>query len=339
MRQSSNRECRWLTGPTGKAFRTVSRKALPFLCATLGLIVALSAVSLSAQSSISSFAGRWDLTLANTSGSLPSWIDVSQDQGRVKVVLVGLTDHATPLAQAEIKNGNLVFVSPAGQEGFPVDTTYTLKPAGDHLAGTVTNSEHKWTLTAKRAPALKRHTTVRWGKPVPLFNGKNFAGWTFRDPSKASSWKIEGGDLVSTGRGSELISKAKFRDFKLHVEFNAGPQSNSGIYLRGRYEVQIETNSASEPPSHHTGGVYGFLDPTPEQPRASGKWQTFDITLIGRTVTVVQNGVTIIDHKEIPGITGGALDSNEGLRGPIYLQGSEEGRVAFRNIVLTPAKD
>jgi hypothetical protein len=108
--------------------------------------------------------------------------------------------------------------------------------------------------------------------------------------------------------------------------------------LRGRYEVQIETDSASEPPSHHTGGVYGFLDPIPEQPRKADQWQSFDITLVGRTVTVVQNGVTVIDHKEIPGITGGALDSNEALPGPIYLQGSEVGRVAFRNIVITPAQ-
>ena len=340
MRQASTGDRQRFIGRREGSDCSVSCKRIrPFLSTTLGLLVALSAVSLAAQKSIQSFVGRWDLTLTNSSGSLPSWIDVSQDHGQVKVVLVGLTDHATPLAQAEIKNGSLVFVSPAGQEGFPVDTTYTLRPAGDHLAGTVTNSEHKWSLTAKRAPALKQHTVAQWGKPIRLFDGKDFAGWTFRDPSKAGSWKIEGGDLVSTGRGSELISKAKFKDFKLHVEFNAGPQSNSGIYLRGRYEVQIETNSASEPPSHHTGGVYGFLDPTPEQPRVADKWQSFDITLIGRTVTVVQNGITIIDHKEIPGITGGALDSHEGLPGPIYLQGSEEGRVTFRNVILTPAKD
>lgn len=340
MRQGSNRERQRLIVQIERECRAVSHKgAKPFVSAALGLFVALSAASLAAQNSTPSFAGRWDLTLTNSSGNLPSWIDVSQDHGRVKVVLVGITDHATPLAQAEIENGSLVFVSPAGQEGFPVDTTYTLKPTGDHLAGTVTNSEHKWSLTAERAPALKRQTVAHWGKPIRLFDGKDFAGWTFRDPSKASSWKIEGGDLVSTGHGSDLIGKIKFRDFKLHVEFNAGPQSNSGVYLRGRYEVQIETNSASEPPSHHTGGVYGFLDPTPEQPRVAEKWQTFDITLMGRTVTVVQNGITIIDHKEIPGITGGALDSNEGLPGPIYLQGSEDGRVSFRNLILTPAKD
>jgi hypothetical protein len=87
-----------------------------------------------------------------------------------------------------------------------------------------------------------------------------------------------------------------------------------------------------------TGGVYGFLAATPEQPRRPGEWQTYDITLVGRVVTVVQNGQTIIDKQEIPGITGGALDSHEGLPGPIYLQGSEDGHVAFRNILITAGK-
>jgi hypothetical protein len=134
------------------------------------------------------------------------------------------------------------------------------------------------------------------------------------------------------------MSDAKFQDFKLHMEFNCGKDANSGVYLRGRYEVQIETESESEPPSHHTGGVYGFLAPSPELPRKADTWQTFDITLIGRRVTIVQNGQTIVDQKEIPGITGGALNSDEASPGPIYLQGSEKGHVAFRNIVVTPAK-
>ena len=151
-------------------------------------------------------------------------------------------------------------------------------------------------------------------------------------------WKVENGNLVSPGNGPELINDSKFEDFKLHVEFNCGATSNSGVYLRGRYEVQVETDSIEEPPSHHMGGVYGFLAPSPEQPRKPGEWQSFDITLLGRWITVVQNGQTIIDHKEIPGITGGALDSHEELPGPIYLQGSEKGHVAYRSIVITPAE-
>lgn len=75
----------------------------------------------------------------------------------------------------------------------------------------------------------------------------------------------------------------------------------------------------------------------PEQPRNADAWHTYDITLVGRRLTVVLNGATVIDNQEIPGITGGALNSREGDPGPIYLQGSEKGHVAFRNIVVTPA--
>ncbi len=185
--------------------------------------------------------------------------------------------------------------------------------------------------------------TPEWGKPITLFNGRDITGWRFSDPSGARSWKVEEGTLVSPGRGANIMTISKFDDFKLHVEFNCAPKSNSGVYLRGRYadlkwlEVQIETDSEEEPPSHHTGAVYGLLAPSPELPRRSGEWQSFDITLVGRTITVVQNGQTVIDHQEIPGIKGAALDRHE-VPGPLYLQGGEDGRVAFRNIVITPAQ-
>jgi hypothetical protein len=171
-----------------------------------------------------------------------------------------------------------------------------------------------------------------------LFSGKDLSGWKASDPNATPVWKVENGTLVSPGRGAELISEAKFEDFKLHVEFNCAKGSNSGIYLRGRYELQIEDDPEPEGPTMRTGGVYGFLAASPERPRKPGEWQTYDITLLGRTVTVVQNGQIIINNQEIPGITGGALDSHEGLPGPIYLQGTEAGHVAFRNITITPAK-
>src|SRR4029077_1640724 len=171
--------------------------------------------------------------------------------------------------------------------------------------------------------ALKRSGTPKWGKPTSLFDGKSLSGWTMSKSSASSVWKVENGDLITPGEGPELISDAKFQDFKLHVEFNCGPNSNSGVYLRGRYEVQIETDSASDAPSQRMGGGYSFLAPSPEPARAPDQWQTYDITLVGRIITVVLNGTTIIDGKEIPGITGGALDSHEELPGPVYLQGTE----------------
>ncbi len=279
--------------------------------------------------SVESFLGRWDLTLKAPDREYPSWLELRQEGGQLKAEMVGRWGNARQLPKVEILNGRLTFVSPKEEEE---------RSEGKILSGTVNGPNGTtWKWTGQKAPSLKRSSAPKWGKPIPLFNGKDLTGWKMAGPG-TTVWKVENGNLVSPGNGPELINDSKFEDFQLHVEFNCGPTSNSGVYLRGRYEVQVETDSIEEPPSHHMGGVYGFLAPSPEQPRIPGEWQSFDITLVGRWITVVQRGHTIIDNKEIPGITGGALDSHEELPGPIYLQGSEKGRVAYRSIVITPAE-
>jgi hypothetical protein len=289
--------------------------------------------------SAKAFLGRWDLTLQAPERDYPSWLELSEEGGQLKARMVGRWGNARPLPKAELSNGHLKFVSPKEEEGRSEDMVFEGTLASEKISGTVTGpSGTKWHWTGVRAPALKRAGAPKWGSPIILFNGKDLTGWRMDNPRTSKVWKVEDGNLVTPGEGPELINEFKFGDFKLHVEFNCGPTSNSGVYLRGRYEVQIETDSIEEPPSHHMGGVYGFLSPSPELPRKPGEWQSFDITLIGRTITVVQNGRTIIDNQEIPGITGGALDSHEELPGPIYLQGSEKGRVAYRSIVITPAE-
>ena len=300
--------------------------------------LAISVAGAIAQPLAKAMLGPWDITITTPAAELPSWIEVSEDQGSPKIVMVGITDHATPLKTASVKGTDIEFVSPKGEEGFPADMTFKGRLASGHLTGTVAGPAGTvWQWKGVPAPALKRVSPPIWGKPISLFNGKDLTGWVPRNPGQGGAWKAENGELVKDGNGSDLLNTQKFQDFKLHIEFNCGANANSGVFLRGRYEVQVETESAKEPNSHHTGGVYGFLDPVPEQPRKSDVWQTFDITLVGRTVTVVQNGITVIDHKEIPGITGGALDSHEALPGPIYLQASEVGRVSYRNILITPA--
>ena len=126
-----------------------------------------------------------------------------------------------------------------------------------------------------------------------------------------------------------------FSDFKLHVEFRYPHGGNSGVYLRGRYEVQIEDSKGKDPGRHFFSALYGLLPPNEIVAKDAGEWQSFDITLVGRMITVVANGVTVICDQEIPGITGGALDSHETEPGPIYLQGDHQP-IEFRNIVLTP---
>ncbi len=290
------------------------------------------------SSSVQAFLGRWDLTLKAPGREYPSWLELRQDAGQLQAEMVGRWGNARPLPKAELSNGHLTFVSPKEEEDRPEDMVFEGTLVGANLSGTVTGPNGtSWQWTGQKAPALKRSSAPKWGKPIPLFNGKDLSGWKMEGPG-TTVWKVENGDLVSPGNGPELINDSKFTDFKLHVEFNCAATANSGVYLRGRYEVQIETDSIEEPPSHHMGGVYGFLAASPELPRKPGEWQNFDITLVGRWITVVQNGQTIIDNKEIPGITGGALDSHEELPGPIYLQGSEKGHVAYRSIVITPAE-
>ena len=217
-----------------------------------------------ASGSVEPFVGRWDLSIKTPTVELPSWIEVSEEQGQPQVVMVGVSEHATPLAKVEIKDGELEFLSPKGEEGFTDDTLFKGKLVDDVLVGTTNGpGGASWQWTGRRAPALEHNGAPQWGTPVSLFNGKDFTGWKFSDLTRASSWTVEHGTLVSNGKGAEIISDSKFEDFKLHLEFNCGPKSNSGVYLRGRYEVQVENDSAEEPPSHHMGGVYGFLAPTP----------------------------------------------------------------------------
>ena len=284
------------------------------------------------------FLGRWDLTLKASDHEYPSWLELRQEGGQLKAQMVGRWGNARPLPKVELSGSQITFVSPKDEEGSNHDLIFEGQLTGETLAGTVDGPDGKtWQWTSVRAPALERAAQPKWGKPVQLFNGMDLSGWEMDKPGPPE-WAVHDGILVSPGNGPELVSDSRFQDFKLHVEFNCGKDANSGIYLRGRYEVQIETESESEPPSHHTGGVYGFLAPSQEQARAPDTWQTFDITLVGRRVTIIQNGKTIIDNQEIPGITGGAVDSREASPGPIYLQGSEKGHVQFRKIEITPAK-
>jgi Domain of Unknown Function (DUF1080) len=325
-----------------KSYRIVYLLMLGTLlvCASAYLYAGKSQIETSAHAAESAkvYLGRWDLTLRARDREYPSWLELREEGGQLKAEFVGRWGNARPLPKVELSNGMLTFVSPKAEEDLPVDMLFEGLLTGKMLSGKVNGPNGAtWEWSGERAPALERKTSPKWGKPVALFNGKDLSGWKMSGKGN-SEWKVENGILITPGEGPELINDSKFEDFKLHVEFNCGPTSNSGVYLRGRYEVQIETDSADEGPLHHTGSVYGFITPSPELPRKSGEWQTYDITLIGRRVTVVQNGQTVIDNKEIPGITGGALDSHEGLPGPIYLQGSEKGRVQFRNIVITPAE-
>ncbi len=289
------------------------------------------------SAAIEPFLGRWDLTIKTPKGERPSWIEISEKEGHAEILMVGFGGHAIPTDKVQIQDGTLDFTPP--QVGYSEGAQFQGKLTDGQLAGSITNPKGvNWQWTGQKAPALERTGVPEWGKPIRLFNGKNLDGWRLRDPGPAAVWGVKQGAMVKTATSSDIISTSKFEDFKLHVEFKCDGSCNSGVYLRGRYEVQIAEPAGELPPNRSLGSVYGFIVPNPAATPKLGKWQSYDITLVGRTLTVVLDGQTIIDHQEIPGITGGALDSNEGEPGPIYFQGAEHGQVAFRNIVITPAK-
>ena len=194
-------------------------------------------------------------------------------------------------------------------------------------------------LTGVRAPELKRGAPKAWTNPAPLFNGKDLEGWEPIGDRANSHWVVEDGLLVNKDHGANLKSTRKFEDFKLHFEANCPDEANSGFYLRGRYEVQLEYEPLTKnPPERRIGSIYGRIAPKGDLPRTPGAWEIFDVTLVGPTVTVVRNGVTTIDRQEIEGITGGALDADEGEPGPFYIQGDHTGGLKFRNITVSVPK-
>ena len=314
--------------------RAIARLFFPII-----LVARASGLAISADARQNDFAGRWDLTIQEAQQrQLPSWLELTRNGGTWNATFVGRWGNARPLPRIAVVGDQLTFVSPKEEEDSHNDLVFEGKLTGATLTGSATGPNGaSWKWTGQRAPALKPPRKTTWSKPIQLFNGRDFSGWHFDNPAKASSWVVENGCLVNQSAGSNIATDYKFQNFKLHIEVNCPTNANSGIYLRGRYEVQVEDDSIQEPATHHMGAVYGFLAPTPEQPRRPGVWQTFDITFIGRWVTVVQNGHAIINHKEIPGITGGAFDSHEELPGPIYLQG-DHGGIKYRNIVLIPAE-
>lgn len=301
---------------------------------TVILFLSCSTIALSQKQH--ALEGRWDLEIEFMGKTAPSWLEVRHSGHNTLVGrFVFAFGSARPIAEIKTFGDRFSFQIPRQWEPEGSDMIVQGKLEEGVLEGTILYTDGSiipW--KGSMAPKLSHTTAPNWGKTIPLFNGKNLDGWHL--DSENNEWAVENGILKNAKGGANLITNEKFDDFKLIAEFRYPKGSNSGIYLRGRYEVQIADNHGLEPSDIYFGGIYGFLEPNENVAKPAGEWQRYEITLIGNRVTIMANGKTIINDQTIPGITGGALDSKEGEPGPIYIQG-DHGPIEFRTLeIVTP---
>ncbi|HYW41263.1 MAG TPA: DUF1080 domain-containing protein [Bryobacteraceae bacterium] len=307
------------------------------LCFVLTIAAALLAPARS-QAAKNPFLGRWDLTVTSPHSTANQWMEIVEKDGRLDGRIQPGGGAVRAIVGAKMDGSHLIItVTPAGRGP---ETTWDLTTDGSKVTGVQKRGDASDTqIAGVRAPDLQRPMPEAWTDPEPLFNGKDLTGWEPVGDVKNSHWLARDGELVNDNPahgGANIKTTRKFDDFKLHAEVNCPEGGNSGIYLRGRYEIQVGTEGGTVP-SHEMGAVYGHFAPAAFT-RKLGEWSTFDITFVGRTVTVIRDGVKIHDNVEIPGITGGALDSNEGEPGPFFLQGDHQGVIRYRNITVSVPK-
>ncbi len=283
------------------------------------------------------FLGRWDFNIQLPTGTRASWLSVTERNGALEVWFQPTGGNVFQVKDFKLKDShlklNLIKKSKKRKA-----LKWDLRANGSELTGLQVQGNVTIPITGVRAPELKRAMPSAWTDPEPLFNGKTLEGWEpIGDPAN-SHWTVKDGLLVNEEKGANLKSVRKFDDFRLHFEVNCPDHANSGFYLRGRYEIQLEYEPlTSNPPERRIGSIYGRIAPK-DVPRTPGQWEIFDVTLVGRTLTVIRNGVKTIDAQEIEGITGGALDANEAEPGPFYIQGDHTGGLKFRNITISVPK-
>lgn len=331
----------------------------PFHLALLSAALVLPALAASAQD-VAPFLGRWALTIP---GGRAGWLEVSQEDGYLDGQILWGGGSVVPVESVYVAGDTLYVTRSNAVErkdasGTVVRTqTFTETIAGKASGGNDLKLVQEKVNTngigvvreefgGKRIPDLPPApdlSQVSFGQPKVLFNGLDLSGWTLTD-DRVSGWSVQDGLLVNNPvqeegqphkRYGNLRTEAEFEDFNITLEVSVPKDGNSGVYLRGIYEVQVMDSYGMEIDPHHMGGVYSRIAPSVAAEKPAGEWQTLDITLVDRHVTVKLNGKLIIDNQPLLGCTGGALWSDEFRPGPIYLQGDHTG-VQYRNIVLRP---
>ena len=288
------------------------------------------------------YVGKWNIRITDADNTFAgAQIDVTKEGDGVSAGLVWRWGSYGPATTARVEGGVLHITRKAetNEDEEEREDVFEARLEEGMLKGTARNPDGKvHHFEGRPAPELATTGEPAWDEPIELFDGRTLDGWSLRDPKAKMGWAVVDGELavVESKDNADLVSDQIFQDMKLHLEFNVEPKSNSGVYLRGRYEIQILDNPEMTGDTHGAGALYSRIAPSEDATKPAGEWQTYDITLVGRQLTVVLNGTEVVSAP-IEGITGGAINPFEGQPGPLMLQG-DHGKVRFRNIVVTPAK-
>ncbi|MBN8733705.1 MAG: DUF1080 domain-containing protein [Acidobacteria bacterium] len=303
-----------------------------------GLVAALALMAAPLLAEAGDFNGRWNITVEKEPRGRAWWLEVEAAGTRaMRGKFVGAPGgQMDVIPEMRVEGEELVWVFERGGKKL----IYRAKTT---TAGTIEGAFQREGETealkfvGRRAPVMRDKDDGTWvpGKPVELFNGKDMTGWVPRFPGRPMEWFVENGVMKNKPRASDIATTAKFGNFKLHLEFKVAQKSNSGVGLRARYEVQIYGDYGEPPSMHGNGALYSRVIPKINATLPPDQWQTYDITFIGRELTVVLNGKTLHDHIEVEGLTAMATDADEAAPGPLALQG-DHGPVEFRKITLTP---
>lgn len=334
-----------------------AHKHIPFW---LSAVLGVSAFALPlAASEYEPYLGRWALTIP---GGGAGWLEIHQEKGWFDGSILWGSGSVVPVSSVFFNDGRLYVtrvseVERKGPDGKVIrKQQFTELLVGEVYGDTIEMEQfvpnrngrgvRQARFSGKRIPPLPPApdlSQVRFGKPIVLFNGKDLIGWRPTD-NRPNGWRGENGILRNFAIQEEgkphrsytnLRTEQEFEDFNLTLEVRVPPKGNSGIYLRGIYEVQVTDSYGKPLDSHNMGAIYSRITPSVSAEKPAGQWQSFDITLVDRHVTVILNGKKIIDNQPLLGCTGGALWSDEFRPGPIYLQGDHTS-VDYRNIVLRP---
>jgi hypothetical protein len=285
------------------------------------------------------FLGRWNLIGTGENAGAVYWLEVKEEGGKLSGLFLNRSSSPFPLPQIRIENGELIF-NPRGPKPESLGPEFRARIEGGKLTGSVQMPKvgtrtfygvrpHKW------AP-VNANAKHAYAAPVELFDGKTLDAWEVQHKARPIKWSIVEGVMVNEPpQANNLISKQTFKDFRIVAEYKLDKESNSGIYVRGRYELQVLDDFGKDPNKNSHLSIYGWTPPLINASKPAGEWQTVDAIVVGNKITVTLNGQKVHDNATLEAITGGALDANETEPGPIMLQG-DHGKVWYRKVTVTP---